>query len=96
MNYDSAASLVKAFHFDAFEIIPSQGQCGGIILLWNNNKFNINVVGLYDRFLFCQINDFAHHINWHATFPYMTPQKETKLNFGMLYYSCNLLIMHLG
>lgn len=77
MNYDSAATLVKAFNFEAFDIIPSHGQCGGIILLWNN-KFTLDVVSLYDRYLHCQIKDFAHHIKWHATFLYMTPQKENQ------------------
>lgn len=78
MSYDAASSLVKAFNFDCFEIIPSHGQCGGIILFWNNKNFNIHVIDFHDRFLHCQIQDFNNHSNWLATFLYMTPQKENQ------------------
>lgn len=78
MNSNAAESLVKAFNFDCSEISPSHGQCGGIILLWNTKKLNINVIQVHDRFLHCRIHDHINHSSWHATFLYMTPQKENQ------------------
>lgn len=75
MNYDSTASLAQAFNFEAFEIIHSHGQCGGIILFYNNNKFNLNMVSLHDWFLYCQIHDFANHVSWHSNLSLYDPSK---------------------
>nr|XP_011459346.1 PREDICTED: uncharacterized protein LOC105349933 isoform X1 [Fragaria vesca subsp. vesca] len=62
--------------FDGSYVIPAQGQCGGLLLLWKTRMVHIDVIMPHNRFIHCMITDTATNISWYTTFIYAYPKKE--------------------
>ena len=45
--------------FDGSYVIPAQGQCGGLLLLWKTRIVHIDVIMPHNRFIHCMITDTA-------------------------------------
>lgn len=79
---DSRASRIRAeviaqrLGFDGFFCIPTLGQCGRIILLWNPSFINVTILDRHERFIHSRVQDIIDHKNWKATFVYAYPQKQ--------------------
>lgn len=75
----SFSNLINNFPFDCAKIVPSIGQCGGLILLWNGNSLNLSMVFTHDHFLHCSVRNMTSGDIWFITFLYMVPQKGNYL-----------------
>ena len=47
-----------------------------MLLLWNGNLFNVNVLDLHERYFHCQFLLKSSGISWYVTFVYQYPHKH--------------------
>ncbi|VVA22881.1 PREDICTED: reverse mRNAase [Prunus dulcis] len=77
---DQADRLVQRLGFNCSFCIPSVGQCGGIILMWNPAIFNISILNYHERYINCELQDITTNKSWTTTFIYTYPQKAKQSN----------------
>lgn len=66
----------KTLPFDAHYVIPAQGQCGGLLLLWKSRMVHVDIILPHNCFVHCVITEIATNNSWYTTFIYVYPQKE--------------------
>lgn len=87
LDLGASKKVVAKFSFCNSEIVPAVGQCGGVILLWNEKKLLLSILDKHDHFLHILCTDLVTHNTWFITFLYMVPQKEAQLNIWNLLLS---------
>lgn len=81
LDLEASKKVVSLFSFCYYEIIPSVGQYGGLILLWNGKNFTFSVLDKHDLYLHISCINLVTHDVCFVTFLYMWPYKESQLSF---------------
>lgn len=75
MDREQSKKLFLKFPFCESFVVSAEGQCGGLILFWNESSFKLRVVCSQPRFIHCVCTSLASGDDWFVTFVYMYPHK---------------------
>lgn len=73
---DILNKVIKYLPYDQGFVVPSQGQSGGLLLLWKSRMASVNIIFPHNRFIHCKVSDLTTNKSWLHTFVYIYPNKE--------------------